>query len=99
MSQGAAADSQATSAVIRKVLRLRGLAVMTQLCGTRLVRVEPVASCAECDASIMTHRLQAGESIVFAADRWRLEYETGADNVQDGGELSVSFVAEFEWEY
>lgn len=105
-----------------KKLNIGGLAAVTQLLGERLVQLSPKYG-AECEierrCAVVGLRLRLGETLVFAADRWRLsygvdgsvvgeeddkvgeEFRHGWDDFPDssGDGLSVSFVAEFDWQY
>lgn len=89
-----------------KRLPARGLAAMTQLCGERFVQLLPLA--AQCRANEecrqLRWKLRTAETLVFDAERWRLEYEVGDSVIDDEADsdvdwLSASFVAEFEWLY
>lgn len=90
-----------------KKLNIGGLAAVAQLLGERRLQLSPKDE-SDCEYErrclAVELRLRSGETLVFAADRWRLSYGVDVDGGGDKGGndddwLSVSFVAEFEWQY
>lgn len=97
------ARASGTASVVLRPLRVRGLAVLAQLVGERAVRLSPSAEDCEHTCAVLWHRLLPGETMVVDADRWRVDVvvseEARATGRADDGSLSVSFAAEFEWQY
>lgn len=102
------ARASGPASVVLRPLRVRGLAVLAQLVGERAVRLSPNADDCEPTCAVLWHRLRPGETMVVDADRWRVDVVVSEEALATGGGaqleandggLSVSFAAEFEWQY
>lgn len=85
-------SDQYRSATPKSVL-VKGIVMVTQLSGTIEIIVEPKEEKCEVHCQMFEVTLNAGDIFVFSSDVWTFSYWPDSDG------YSITFIAEFQWNY